>query len=199
MTFSARWKLLGALVLCWAALLVVQVTEDREPRRVPLTYVSGQTVTADRGRESQPRVALLVAEADSLSVPPKPSKNIFAPLEFPKPKKKRKVIEKRQPPPPPKPAAPPPPPPGPSPEELAAAQARKQMAQYRALGFAEDSGTPRAFLGKGNKIYIVQVGEELEERIVVAAITTDTVKLRETRTRLETTLPLRSAGSAPSR
>lgn len=199
MTRSAQWTLLGALGLCWLGLLVMQVTDGRDPQRVPLTYVSGQTVSADRDPESETTVALLSGEPASLSVPTTPSKNIFAPLKFPKPKKKKKVIKKRPPPPPPKPAAPPPPPPGPSPAELAAAQARKRMAQYRALGFSQDGGTPRAFLGKGNKIYIAEVGEELEHRIVVAGITAEAIRLRETRTRLEATLPLRPSRATSSR
>lgn len=198
MTDSGKWKLFGVLTLCWLSLLVVRMTDDLEPRRAPLTYVSGQSVKTAPIMTSPTTVALLSAKPASLSAPPTPSKNIFAPLTFPKPKKKRNVVSRREPPPPPKPA-PPPPPAGPSPDALASAQARKQMGQYRALGFSEDGGTPRAFLGKGNKIYIAQVGEELEERIVVAAITADAVRLRETRTRLETTLPLRPAGAASSR
>lgn len=198
MSHSAKWKLFGALALCWLALLALRVTEDREPRRVPLTYVSGQRVQADPGPESPGLVALLSTDPASLASPRTPSKNIFSPLKFPKPKRKKPAAKTQAPPPPPKPAAPPRPP-GPTPEELAAAQARKQMAQYRALGFSRDGGTPRAFIGKGNKIYIAQVGEELENRIVVAAITADAVKLRETRTRLEATLPLRTAGAALSR
>ncbi len=195
MTQSAKWKLLGALLLCWLGLLAVRVMDDQEPRRQPLTYVSGQSVRADRDLESQTLVALLSAEPASLSGPQTPSKNIFAPLKFPKPKKKKRAVVKSPPLPAPKPVAASLPP-RPSPEDLAAAQARKQMAQFRALGFSEEGGTPLAFLGKGNKIYIAQVGEELEDRIIVAAITGTAVRLRETRTRLETTLPLRPAAAA---
>ncbi len=198
MSQSTKWKLLGMLALCWLGLLAVRVTDQREPERRPLTYVSGQRVQADAGLEPPRVVTLLSIEPASLASPQRPSKNIFAPLKFPKPKKKRKVVAKQAPPPPPKPVTPPPPP-GPSPEDLASAQARKQLAEFRALGFSEDGGTPRAFLGKGNKIYIVQVGEELEDRIVVAAITATSVRLRETRTRLEATLPLRPAGAASLR
>ncbi len=196
---SNQWKVFGVLAACLLGLIVLRAADDRTPRRMPLTYVSGQTVKPDRAASSPILANLISSERDAVLAARTPSKNIFAPLTFPKPKRKQVVAKvKPPPPPPPKPAAPPPPP-GPSAEEFAAAEARKQMAQYRALGFSEDGGTPRAFLGKGTKIYIAQVGEELEERIVVAAITADSVRLRETRTRLEATLPLRPAGAAPSR
>ncbi len=63
------------------------------------------------------------------------------------------------------------------------------MAQYRVLGYSADGGNTRAFLGKGSKIFIAGVGQTVEGRIEVAAITETAVKLRETRTNLEATLP----------
>lgn len=186
-----QWKVLGVLLAAWVLLLAMRVMEDREPERRPLTFTSGQVVKAERPGNAPVLLALASPESGSLAVPRKPSKNIFAPLRFARPKPK-KVAAKPEPPPPPKPEAPPPPPPGPSPEELAAAQARKQMAQYRVLGYSAEGAAPRAFLGKGNKIFIAQVGEELEDRIVVAAISAEAVKLRETRTKLEATLPMKA-------
>ena len=68
------------------------------------------------------------------------------------------------------------------------------MSQYRVLGYSSEGGEPRAFLGKGSKIFIARVGEELEDHIQDAAITDTAVKLRETRTRLEATLPYEKGG-----
>ncbi len=195
MSDSAKWKILAVLALVWTTLILVRLLDNPEPQRVPLQHTSGQVAVAN-GAKAPPALAQTVSHgADARKIPRRPSKNIFAPLEFPKPKPKRKKVAKsKPPPPPPKPVAAPPAPPQPSPDQLAAAQARKRMSQYRVLGYSSEGGEPRAFLGKGNKIFIARVGEELEDRIQVAAITDTAVKLRETRTRLEATLPYEKGG-----
>ncbi len=68
------------------------------------------------------------------------------------------------------------------------------MSQYRVLGYSTDGGDTRAFLGKGRKIFIAGVGETVEGRIEIAAITDTAVKLRETRTNVEATLPYEKSG-----
>ncbi len=196
MTERTKVRALVGLVLLWVIILSLRMLVEPEPQRVALQFRSGQTVAVP-GTTPPPTLAQPVSTKPGVSeVPANPSKNIFAPLEFQKPKpKKKKVVKKkkRRPPPLPKKVLPPPPP-GPSPEELAAQQIRAQMAQYRVLGYSSDRGRALAFLGKGRKIFIAGVGETVEGRIEIAAITDTAVKLRETRTNVEATLPYKQAG-----
>ncbi|MGH7255607.1 MAG: hypothetical protein ACREI3_07495, partial [Nitrospirales bacterium] len=89
-------------------------------------------------------------------------------------------------------------PPPPSPEEIARQQARQQLSQYRYVGYLIQAGESKAFLGKGREIYIVRTGDTVEGRVQVAAIEPTTVKLRDTPTNLETTIPLTKNGGGPS-
>jgi len=79
------------------------------------------------------------------------------------------------------PPPPPPPPPPPSPEEAAAEQARRkrdeaiqqvnqQIRQFRFLGYLIENGETKAFVGKGQELFIVRNGEVLEGQIVVSQI-----------------------------
>lgn len=187
MTDGAKWRLLALLMLLLLVVVAYRVLNRPEPQRVALTYTAGQTAGATSVNASPALIHLDSKQVSGRQGPRRPSKNIFAPLEFPKPEKKPAVKVKAAPPPPPRPIQPAAPP-APSPEELAAAQARKRMAAYRILGYSQDGGQPRAFLGKGRKIFIAGVGEELEDRIQVAAITEKAVRLRETRSQSEATL-----------
>lgn len=55
----------------------------------------------------------------------------------------------------------------------------------------------RAFLSKGQDIFIVRVGDSVEGRIMVTANDASSARLRETGTSLETTLSLtKDSGSA---
>lgn len=78
-------------------------------------------------------------------------------------------------------------------KEQAAQQARQQMAQYRFLGYLTQQGEHRAFLGKGQALFIVRIGETVEGKIQVAAIDPSAVKLLEVSTNVETTIPLTKA------
>jgi len=107
---------------------------------------------------------------------------------------------------PPAPAAPAPP----SPEELArqqealAAQAaqqqqeqlqrqqlEQQMGQYRYLGYGNQNGVQKAFLGQGRDIHILRQGDRLDGQFVVVAIDATTVKIAESTTKLETVFTLK--------
>lgn len=98
-------------------------------------------------------------------------------------------------------------PPLPSPEELAAQaereqhalrvkEAREQMTQFRYLGYLNQNGERKGFLGKGHDIYIVRQGDRLDGGVLVAAIDANTVTLRDTAQNLETTLQLKSDSSS---
>ncbi len=195
MSDDLKLKLLAGLVVVFVGMLTFRLVIEPEPQRVPLTYKSGQVATSENSSSLPSLKQPVSRHAKPAKVRGNPSKNIFAPLEFPKPKRKKakKAKPRATPAPPPRPVSAPLPL-GPTPEELAAAQARKLMAQYRVLGYATDGGEPQAFLAKGTKIFIVGIGETLEGRIQIAEITDTAVKLRETRTNLETTLPYKKAG-----
>jgi hypothetical protein len=96
-------------------------------------------------------------------------------------------------------------PPGPTPEELAEQaaqqqaeltrkQVREQMGQYRYLGYLNQQGVHKAFVGKGNDIYIIRKGDKLDGKFLVASIDPTSVKLTEPTTNLETLLDLIKEG-----
>ncbi|MGH7164706.1 MAG: hypothetical protein ACREIS_04175, partial [Nitrospiraceae bacterium] len=75
-------------------------------------------------------------------------------------------------------------------QELAAQQARQLMSQYRFLGYLTQGGESKAFLSKGKDIFVVRPGETVDGRIQITSIDATSVKLKETGTSLETTIPL---------
>jgi hypothetical protein len=63
-----------------------------------------------------------------------------------------------------------------------------QMVDYRFLGHLYQSGTQRAFIGRGRDIFIVSVGEIVDSTLEVLAIDVLGVKVRDTRSQAEMTL-----------
>jgi len=220
MTDHTKWSLLGGLVLVWLALFALRVINQPEPQRIPLTYVSGQTLAREAARGAGGLPTLIRPQARASQAAFREPKNIFARLTSAPDRDSNTRLVK-------KPAASvtvarPGPfqgPPMPSPEELAAEQALRQqeqvlrqqeltaqqarqqkelaaqqsrqlLAKYRFLGYLSQGGEPRAFLGKGNELYIVRTGETVEGRIQVKGIDATSVKLLDATTSLETTLPL---------
>jgi hypothetical protein len=203
MTERAKWLPLGGLVLIWGTLLILRVLAAEEPSQVPLKFTSGagaakQTAAAASGVPTVVRPPDSPGEPNSFHTP----KNIFAPLDV------VPVLAKPVAPSPPKPGvqtAPPPViapvPPPPSPIEIAAQQearqreaaiqqARQRMTQYRFLGYLTEAGAHRAFLAKGSDLYIVTLADTVEAQIQVTSIDQATVKLTDTPTHVETSLPL---------
>lgn len=83
-------------------------------------------------------------------------------------------------------------------EEIQRQQLREQMAQYRYLGYVNQNGVHKAFLGKGRDIYIIREGDTLDGKFQVALIEATLVKLFEAESKLETTLNLKKEeGAAP--
>lgn len=186
MRSQKKGALLLGLLCLWAVIVAYQFRDQPDPQRVPLTFRSGPAMrTADRGRPSLSDPAPLFT-AKAQNIPRNPHRNIFAPLQFAHPPKR--TIAKPHALPPPKVVAPPPPR-GPSPEELAAAQAHKALNAYRVLGYAEKNGEPQAFLRKGSKLFIAGPGTMLEATIQVATVTEDAVTLLETHSHVEALLP----------
>ena len=157
-------------------------------------------------------------------IPAVPKKNIFAPLGESTVVAATAIVAKREKrattlPPQEVVAVVPTAPPGPTPEELAeqvaqqqeqlaeqAAQAarqqeelmlkqvREQMGQYRYLGYLNQQGVQKAFVGKGKDIYILRKGDTLDGKFLVASIDPATVKLKEPTTSLETSIELTKEG-----
>lgn len=214
MTQRTKWLGLTGLALVWLALVYVFVIDVPPPQEVPLKFKSGQSAasTMQKGLVESWDVKSLHAKARELPVTPK--KNIFAPPALPlSPEAQVRLVALKKknaaaavPPPE---ATPPPPPPSPSPEELVrqqealAAQAvrqqeelrrkqvQEQMAQYRYLGYLNQSGVQKAFLGKGREIYIIRQGDTLDGKFLVALIEATAVKIREADSNLEIILKLK--------
>jgi len=216
MTQRAKWLGLGGLAVVWLALIYVYVIDVPPPQEVPLKYTSGRADagTKQNGQIESWEVKSLHARVRELAAAPK--KNIFAAAEAPpSPEARAKLAAaKKQKAPasatlvaaaPPVPAPPPPP----STEEIArqqqesAAQAarqqeelrrkqlQEQMAQYRYLGYLNQSGVHKAFLGKGREIYILRQGETLDGKFFISSIEATAVKITESASKLETILKLK--------
>ena len=74
-------------------------------------------------------------------------------------------------------------------------QVREQMGQYRYLGYLNQQGVHKAFVGKGTDIYIIRKGDTLDGKFLVSAIDPTSVKLKEPITSLETSLDLTNEGA----
>jgi hypothetical protein len=223
MTTRGKWLGLVALAVLWMGLVYVYVIDVAPPPEVPLKYQSGIAAgAAQTGAAEQWDVRSLHAPSRELPVAPK--KNIFAAAPVPLSREAQEKLAAVKKPrktlaapaaavPQPSPAPPPPPP---SPEEIArqqeelAAQAarqqeelrrkqlQEQMAQYRYLGYLNQSGVQKAFLGKGREIYILRQGETLDGKFVVASIEAAAVKIQESTSKLETVLKLKKEESSAS-
>ena len=214
-----RYLLLG-LGAIWCVLILTRILTTEAPQEVPLTFVSGKPAAKTRVAIGTPdpwQVKRVMIQARE--IPAGPKKNIFAPLGESTVVGTSIVVAARtkrvaQPPEPIRqpllqevaevvvPHAPP----GPTPEELAEQAAwhqkqlnlenvRGQMGQYRYLGYLSQQGVHKAFVGKGNDIYIIRKGDKLDGKFLVASIDAETVKLREPTTSLETSINLTKEGS----
>lgn len=221
MTPRTKWVGLIGLALVWVVLLYVFVIDVPQPQEVPLKFKSGQSVASTIQKGSVENWDVKSLHATVRELPVTPQKNIFAPPALPLPPEaqvrlvalKRKNAAATLPPPE---ATPSPPPLGPSPEELvrqqealAAQTARQQeegrrkqvqeqMAQYRYLGYLNQNGVQKAFLGKGREIYIIRQGDILDGKFLVALIEATAVKIREADSNLETILKLKKEEGAVS-
>lgn len=205
--------LLGGLIGMWATVAAVQVSSLPELREAPLTYVSGQHASkAAKLDGTHDVLEIRPIRIGTTHLPSTPKRNIF---EAAKPSTSERRVVKAVTPIEAKPSIPvavvampvtPAPPPLPSPEELAeqaASQAQKRkrqqmretMEQYRYLGYLTRQGEQQAFLGKGQDIYIIHLGDILDGQIQVASITANTVKLLAAQDNIETIIQLKTESS----
>lgn len=211
MKVPGKTVMLSGLMGLWATVAAVQVSSLPELREVPLTYTSGQRVTrAPTPNVTDDALELRPMRIMGAHLPSTPKRNIFEAAETPTSDKrpvKAAVNKKEVPPPIPVPvvAMPvvPPAPPMPSPEEMAEQAARlaqerarqrlrEMMAQYRYLGYLTRQGEQKAFLGKGQEIYIIRLGETLDGQFQVASITATTVKILSAQDNIEAIIHLKT-------
>jgi hypothetical protein len=204
-----RYLMLG-LGGIWCVIILMRLFTAEAPQEVPLTFVSGKPATSNQVGIGAPdpwqvkRVSLHAHD-----IPDGPKKNIFAPLGGSTEVGSTTVSAKRvkqKPPASVVAAIVPVIPPGPTPEELAEQaarqqeelthkQVREQMGQYRYLGYLNQHGVHKAFVGKGTDIYIIRIGDKLDGKFLVASIDPTSVKLKEPTTNLETSLDLTKEGN----
>ncbi|OQW62893.1 MAG: hypothetical protein BVN28_04880 [Nitrospira sp. ST-bin4] len=219
MTQRVKYLLLGGCAALWAILLVLRWIGEEPPQEVPLRFQTGQNpVALAVGGQSADGLMIKPFKVQGQATTPGPQKNIFSMgrAVVPENAKQLQVVKRSAPPvPAPPPVVVPPPPPvppsppiptGPTPEELAAIaarqqhellsrQAREQMVQYRYLGYADRDGRQQAFIGKGTEIYILQQGDQLDGKFLVAVIDPTVVVLRESVTNLEARIELKKNSS----
>ena len=194
LTPRIKWALLGGLLLVWVAVAWFQVMNQPEPQRVPLTHKSG---VAKATTETAPPVMSRTRSADTSQTGFKTPKNIFAPLTVQseivasnpsglrKPRSRKgggpssgpeqaEAPIVRQP----------------TPEELAIMEARRQLSEFRFLGYLTQHGSRRAFLAKGPETYILKIGEIVDGRILLTSMDATSITLVETSTNQKASIPL---------
>lgn len=211
MTPRTKWLGLSGLMVLWVAVVSVNVLTVPSQHEVPLKYKSGQVVSAQQAGGKADVWEVRSLKPPVRDLPVTPTKNIFTGASASRPlnPEARRAVRKRTlpavvaeaPASPPAPTTPPPP----SPEELARQQEalrlqqlREQMGQYRYMGYVNQNGVQKAFLGKGRELYILREGEMLDGKFQVTTIDAAMVKLVESESKLETTLKLKKEESSPS-
>ncbi len=184
--------LIGLLVL-WGALLFYRAVFSEGPQRAPMKYVKGAVQTAAKGGGS----ASIKIQTELLNrePPPLPAevKNIFAPVPSPKPPApSAPVTPPPLPPPTPGPVLPPPPVvTGPTPEELALARARADLAEIRYLGFLDrGNGKQEGFFSRRQETVIGERGGLLFSRFLIRELSSSVAVLADQDTQAEVTLQL---------
>lgn len=176
-----RKKVLGlaALALAWIGLAVWQWSSMEEPIRVPLSNRSGPAASEQSSRVSggglRVRLDLLPSSKTQRDLAFAAPKNIFSlPTEA---GSERPGVESSS---------------DSSEQEQAVAT---ELAQFRYLGYVrtgEESERKRdlAVLTKNEDLHLVRKGETVEKRVVVKAITQDSVTLQDRESLLEHTVTL---------
>lgn len=183
--------LIGLLVL-WGAIFFYRAVFSEGPQRAPMKYVKGavQTATKEGGSAS----TKIQTELLSQEPPPLPEevKNIFAPIPVPKPPAPSTPITRPPPPPTPEPVLPPPPVvTGPTPEELALARARADLAEIRYLGFLDrGNGKQEGFFSRRQETVIGEKGGLLFSRFLIRELSSSIAILADKDTQAEVTLQL---------
>ncbi len=173
MTPRIQKLLLGGLLLILGTIWALDTFEEPSAQFTALPASIGTPGSGSSSPSLGPR---LKDSKKSLSVKFTKPRNIFAPLgsdakpkktlpsqtnrlnkTFSAPLQPARNLRTRQPT-------------APSPDELAAQQARQQLTQFRFLGYMIQEGESQVFLSNGQAIYIAKQGETLEGDIIIQAI-----------------------------
>ena len=189
MTVGAKHKSIAAavLVLAWIGLAVWQWGTWTEPIRVPLTNVTGLAgATHDAthsGSHMHVNLERLTSADDQQQMSFATLRNIFS-----LPSQDGTLLDPAD-----ATAA--------TQSDLTSAQALLQqagateLAQYKYLGFLRMGEypirrKPIAVLSKNEEVLIGKVGDRIEDHVVLTAVTSESVTIRDTGTGLDQTLPL---------
>ncbi len=183
-------KVLAAVLAVLMLLIIYRVETADKPRTAPLAYAPG--AVAHSGIRQEPEDA--ASNADPLNVFlarseekfPGVSRDIFR-MANPAPKPKLKPVVALPPPPPPVPQR--------TPEEIAADQARADLAKFQFLGYLT-SKDKTLFLSKDGELFVVQIGDKLLKSYQVKEASADYVELIDTATKVAVRVGL--AGAGPS-
>ena len=189
MTMDAKQKSIAAavLLLAWAGLAAWQWGTWKEPRRVPLTNVTGSSAATrpatHTGHGLHVNLERLTSARDHQQMSFATLRNIFAlPSQdgtLPNPADPAETAQ----------------------SDLSPAQALLQqavsteLAQYKYLGFVRlgqrsAQRKPIAVLSKNEEVVIGKVGDRVEDHVVLTAVTPESVTIRDTGTGVDQTLPL---------
>lgn len=182
-------KLLILLLFILGLLLGYRVLFSEDQKTVPLKYTKGTVSTLKK----EGGTASLTLRTELLNQEPPSSlaetKNIFAPLTSPKPPPPPVITP--PPPPPPPPLLPPPEIRGPTPEELALAQARNELTEFRYIGFLDrGNGVQEGFFTRRQEAVLAKKGEVLFGHFMIKELSGNLAVIEETATHAEVTLQL---------
>ncbi len=183
------WKkklIAGSLVLIWAGLAFWQWGTVEEPVHVPLTNVTGPASSGQRsstnGNGLRVKMELLASAGAQRQATFTAPRNIFAvPSDGVLPGGQPDLVSEPQTPHPS------------SVQTLSEQIAEAQIAPYRYLGFlriGDHRQKDMAVLGKDDEVMVLKVGDHVEDHLVLKAITSESVTIRDTGTRLDQKVPL---------
>ncbi len=189
MTVTAKQKASAAAVLliAWIGLAVWQWGTWEEPRRVPLTNVTGPAagtrVATHTGNTVHVNLERLTAARDQQQMSFATLRNIFAlPSQdgtLPNPTDTMAATQQDQA----------------TDQALLQQAVSTELAQYKYLGFLRLGEHPTqrksiAVLSKNEEVVIGKVGDRVEAHVVLTAVTPESVTIRDTGTGVDQTLPL---------
>jgi hypothetical protein len=188
-------KALAVLSAVLTLLIVYRIATSEKPRTAPLAYPRG-SVARSPVREglmtaspaSDPLNVILVKRQEKF---PGVSRDIFR-MENPAPKPKPQPVIVALPTP-----TLPPPVPEKTPEQIAAENARADLAKFRFLGYLT-SKENTLFLSKDGELFIVKTGDNLLTSYKVKEAGKDFVVLLDTATHVEVRVELSGGESQPA-
>ena len=190
MSTPTQTYIFGVLLLIWISIIGFQTLLGSTAKHVPLVNRSGpksqpKPLSLLHVQFTSPDESRKVGKNSHISL--KPSKNIFAPLTFPK--LSSPVIVKKPTPRKPVPVIPIKPS-GPSPETLVAERIRKEMTEYRFLGLVYEGAVAQVFLVRNDEIFILREGDVVKGEIRLTKVQPSAIQLQYGDSEIKTTIPI---------